>query len=1010
QWRDVPAGSYSLTAWATDNAGATAVSQPVDITVTLPTVTITAPDSSASEAGTNTGTFTLTRTGDLASALVVTLQIGGTAVNGVDYNSVNNTVVIPAGAASANVTIAPVNDGATEPAETVVFTVSNSAVYATGSPQTATITITDDDTVSGINVALASNGATATASSTHSSGSFNTINAINGSRTADGGYWNDNTPDVFGDTLEVAFAGSKTIDEIDVFSLQDNLAVTQPDLAMTFTQFGLVDFDVEYWDATSSSWIKVPGGMITNNNRVWRQLIFNPITTTKIRLKVLRALATWSRVVEIEAYQATNLALGKSATQSSTFSGSVAGRAVDGNTNGNWSAGSVTHTNSDAQAWWQVDLGSIQSISSIKLWNRTDCCGDRLSNFHIFVSNAPFASTDLNTTLTQPGVSDYFTAGQAGSSYLQQIHRTGRYLRVQLAGTNHLQLAEVEVFRDSPGLGDSCQSGQDIPIEQFVRNFYQAALARQPNSTELQSAMNTLAQAHAQGGSQLLTAAQNLGDTLFLSAEYAARNRSNRDFVWDLYWSYLPYGPDQEGWDFWTHTVENGGANGRADVRNSFDTYVDFVSVIGRICPTTPYMNQAPVANPGGPYSGQTGTSVQFNSTSSDPDGSLAVQQWNFGDGFTAGSGTPLHAFTTNGSYPITLMVRDNKGTLMSATTTASIANGTDATNNAVFVSQSVPQTMDIGKRYPVSITMRNTGTSTWTTTSQHLLGAINPEDNFIWEVPGSSDGRVAPPVNVAPGQTVTFSFQVTAPKVPGTQNFQRRMLQHGVGWFGDSTPNVPVNVVGTMVIPNDGVDLTYNEATNRITTAGYEYDRDGNLIRAPNAEGVWQRLQYDADGRLVKVTDDAGSTVIAEHTYGESRERVSTIESGIRTYFVWNGDSVITEYAETPGVPNVLNWSKNYIYLGASVLAVQQVTINRTESLAFHHPDNIGSRLISDVTNNIVTEQVTLPFGNALDAESTGAFSRRFTTYERSDLTGFDYAVNRFYSARLGRFMQVDP
>jgi RHS repeat-associated protein len=54
--------------------------------------------------------------------------------------------------------------------------------------------------------------------------------------------------------------------------------------------------------------------------------------------------------------------------------------------------------------------------------------------------------------------------------------------------------------------------------------------------------------------------------------------------------------------------------------------------------------------------------------------------------------------------------------------------------------------------------------------------------------------------------------------------------------------------------------------------------------------------------------------------------------------------------------------------------------------------------------------EQATLPFGNALDVESTGATNRRFTSYDRSSTTNLDYAVNRHYDAFQGRFTQIDP
>ena len=132
--------------------------------------------------------------------------------------------------------------------------------------------------------------------------------------------------------------------------------------------------------------------------------------------------------------------------QSSDLLGGVAARAVDGNTNGAWNAGSVTHTNNDAQAWWQVDLGEVGQLDTVKVWNRTDCCSNRLSNFYVFVSDVPFDSTAMNTTLIQPGVSAYFVSVTAGSPTTVAVNRTGRYVRVQLSGTNYLSLAEVQVM------------------------------------------------------------------------------------------------------------------------------------------------------------------------------------------------------------------------------------------------------------------------------------------------------------------------------------------------------------------------------------------------------------------------------------------------------------------------------------------------------------------------------------------------------------------------------------
>lgn len=54
-----------------------------------------------------------------------------------------------------------------------------------------------------------------------------------------------------------------------------------------------------------------------------------------------------------------NLALSKAGRQSTTLYGAAASRAVDGNRNGAWATGSVTHTEAEtAPSWWEVDLGA----------------------------------------------------------------------------------------------------------------------------------------------------------------------------------------------------------------------------------------------------------------------------------------------------------------------------------------------------------------------------------------------------------------------------------------------------------------------------------------------------------------------------------------------------------------------------------------------------------------------------------------------------------------------------
>jgi len=129
-------------------------------------------------------------------------------------------------------------------------------------------------------------------------------------------------------------------------------------------------------------------------------------------------------------------------------------------------------------------------------------------------------------------------------------------------------------------------------------------------------------------------------------------------------------------------------------------------------------------------------------------------------------------------------------GTGGTSTFTETMNTVATPTNNAQFATQTIPASMTAGRPYPVSVTMTNNGTTTWTA-SAFQLGSQNPADNTTWGL-----SRVVVPGSVAPGQQVTFSFNVTAPAVAGTYNQQWRMLQEGAGSFGQTSANVAVTVV----------------------------------------------------------------------------------------------------------------------------------------------------------------------------------------------------------------------
>ncbi|WP_164743423.1 LamG-like jellyroll fold domain-containing protein [Microbacterium sulfonylureivorans] len=152
-------------------------------------------------------------------------------------------------------------------------------------------------------------------------------------------------------------------------------------------------------------------------------------------------------LAELRVLPAANLAQGRTATQSSTYSGAAASRAVDGNTNGNYFAGSVTSTGQEANAWWSVDLGKTRNIGDVQVWNRTDGVPERLSDYWVFVSSVPFTPNITAAQRVTEGVATGFhQTAQAGSPTIVPADLSGRYVMVQLTGTNYLSLAEVKVL------------------------------------------------------------------------------------------------------------------------------------------------------------------------------------------------------------------------------------------------------------------------------------------------------------------------------------------------------------------------------------------------------------------------------------------------------------------------------------------------------------------------------------------------------------------------------------
>jgi hypothetical protein len=166
-WRDPLPGPHLLSARAIDNLNRSSVSLPIQSGVTipeLPIVAVFATDCLAVEPSSNgvlnTATFRIQRFGPTNSPLTVACSFEGTAQNGVDYETLPELIVIPAGRSFTTLTVRPLADDLAEPIESVVLQLQERPDYTLGFRHRAAVVISDNSSLTpeGTRWALLPNG------------------------------------------------------------------------------------------------------------------------------------------------------------------------------------------------------------------------------------------------------------------------------------------------------------------------------------------------------------------------------------------------------------------------------------------------------------------------------------------------------------------------------------------------------------------------------------------------------------------------------------------------------------------------------------------------------------------------------------------------------------------------------------------------------------------------------------------------------------------------------------
>lgn len=127
--------------------------------------------------------------------------------------------------------------------------------------------------------------------------------------------------------------------------------------------------------------------------------------------------------------------------------------------------------------------------------------------------------------------------------------------------------------------------------------------------------------------------------------------------------------------------------------------------------------------------------------------------------------------------------------------------------DDAAVVALSIPAALACGEQQTVTLTMRNTGTSTWKGSEGVRLGAVDDSD------PLAGVGRVDldPGDAIAPGQTKVFTLTLNAPRQQASLTSDWRMLRENVRWFGA----VAAQQVAVAACNEDGIDLSQVQVFN---------------------------------------------------------------------------------------------------------------------------------------------------------------------------------------------------
>jgi len=245
----------------------------------------------------------------------------------------------------------------------------------------------------------------------------------------------------------------------------------------------------------------------------------------------------------------------------------------------------------------------------------------------------------------------------------------------------------------------------------------------------------------------------------------------------------------------------------------------------------------------------------------------------------------------------------------------------------------------------------------------------------------------------------------------------------------------------GSQSYSYDGVGNRLSRTANGLTDT-YGYSSTSNRLSSVTSSGGNVRsFTYAASGQLTQDVRDPSNTytftvnangrtsgaslngtVVGNYLYNAFGQRVQKVASGATTQLVFDRSGRLLEEADGSGAG-----LRDYLWLDSLPVAMVDNT-GASPAIYYIHTDQLGTpQKMSDGSANIVWNNLSDPFGNALPTQGTmwgaanwGGFNWAVTMLSLSDLrfpgqyfdgeTGLNQNWYRDYDPTIGRYVQSDP